>query len=128
MNLQSVCFCACEWIHVCCALWVVCVQRAKGMDPFKYGRLPWQHIRSLLLPCWWALVGKRGSCCFQADQSVLRRSPSFSRGVRGHAPPAKMFWKNGAKSCNSMHSGRKKNRVIAACSAHKNYTEKNSFG
>ena len=30
-----------------------------------------------------------------------------SRVVRGHAPPGK-FWKNGAKSCNFMHSGSKK--------------------
>ena len=46
-------------------------------------------------------------------------------GGPGHASPGK-FWKNGAKSCNFMHSG-SKNRVIAAWSAHKKYTEI-SFG
>ena len=42
-------------------------------------------------------------------------------GSGGMLPPGK-FWKNGAKSCNFMHSG-SKNRVIAAWSAHKKYTE-----
>ena len=62
-----------------------------------------------------------GSFCFQADQNVLGRSPSSSRGSGGMLPRGK-FWKNGAKSCNFMHSG-SKNRVIAAWSAHKKCTE-----
>ena len=76
---------------------------------------PWPYAR--VQTGWVLFVFRRTKMCLGEAQALLLSS----RGVRGHAPPGK-FWKNGAKSCNFMHSG-SKNRVIAAWSAHKKYTE-----
>ena len=78
----------------------------------------------------YARVQTGGSFLFSGGRKCAGAKVKLFSGVPGHAPPGK-FWKNGAKSCNFMHSS-SKNRVIAAWSAHKKYTEiknnKISFG
>ena len=74
----------------------------------------------LVYPPWPYSESRRvGSFCFQADQNVLGLSRGSSRGVRGHAPPGK-FWKNGAKSCNFMHSGSKSRVIVRSQKVHRN--------
>ena len=73
-------------------------------------------LRSAIL-----MAERVGSFCFQADRTVLGWSPSSSRGVQGHAPRENFgrMEPNPAILCTLAV----KNRVIAAWSPHKKYTE-----